>query len=300
LIRFQLNFFFIGESRRVTVAEKALAGKVAIITGGSRGIGRCVALKLAENGANVVVAAKSVEEKPGLPGSIYTVKAEIEALGVQGHAVQVDVREDAMVENMVEETMEKFGRIDILINNAGALWWKPVLETPMKRYDLINQVNARAAFYATQCALPHMLKNDGGHVLVYSPPIHLAALPGKVAYLLSKWGMTMLAHGLAEEMSDEPFSINALWPVTAVESQATINFKLGGPQMWRKADIMADATLAIVTKSPGSLTGKALLDEDFLRTEGVSDFTKYRCDPDHEPPRMMPNEFPDLGLIPKS
>lgn len=280
------------------MAEKSLAGKVAIVTGASRGIGRAVALEFAKNGCNVVIAAKSTEEKPGLPGSIFTVKDEVEALGVKALALRVDVRDDALLENMVSKTVDEFGRIDILINNAGALWWKPVLETPMKRFDLVHQVNARAAFYATQLALPHMLKNDGGHVINFSPPVHLAALPGKVAYLLSKWGMTMLAHGLAEELRGQAFSINALWPATAVESQATINFKLGGPKTWRKAEILADACMAIVTKTPGQASGNAYIDEDLLRSEGVEDFVKYRCDPDHEPPRMMPTDFPDVGLVP--
>lgn len=280
------------------MGEKALAGKVAIITGASRGIGRSVALKLAAAGANIVVAAKSVDEKPGLPGTIHTVAKEVEALGCEALAVQVDVRQDALIEAMIDKTVERFGRIDILINNAGALWWKPVLETPMKRYDLINQINARASFYATQLALPHMLKNDGGHALVYSPPISLAALPGKVAYCISKFGMTMLAHGLGAEMKGQPFSINALWPVTAIETAATINFQLGDKKTWRSPEIMADATLALVTKAPGTLTGQALLDEDFLRSEGVEDFTPYRCDPDHEPPRLLPQDFPDAGKVP--
>jgi citronellol/citronellal dehydrogenase len=226
------------------------------------------------------------------------VAAEVEALGRRALALRVDVRDDAQVESMVARTLERFGRIDILVNNAGALWWQPVLETPMKRYDLINDVNSRGAFTCTRAVLPHMLAGDGGHVLVYSPPVDLSALPGKVAYLISKFGMTMLAHGLAEEMRGRRFSINALWPVTAVESQATINFQLGGPAMWRKADIIADASLAIVCKPPGQLTGQALLDEDFLRQEGVTDFVKYRCDPDSEPPRLVASDLPRVGLVP--
>jgi citronellol/citronellal dehydrogenase len=279
----------------------ALEGKVAIITGASRGIGRQVALTFARAGADIVVAAKSDEENPKLPGTIHSVAAEIEALGRRALALRVDVRDDAEVESMAARTMERFGRIDILVNNAGALWWQPVLETPMKRYDLINDVNSRGAFSCTRAVLPHMLagpKPRGGHVLVYSPPVDLSALPGKVAYCISKFGMTMLAHGLAEEMRGRPFSINALWPVTAVESQATINFQLGGPALWRKADIIADASLAIVSKPPGQLSGQALLDEDFLRQEGVTDFVKYRCDPDSEPPRLLAADLPRVGLVP--
>lgn len=272
-----------------------LAGKVAIITGASRGIGRCVALKLAAEGAHIVVAAKSTEEQPGLPGSIYTVAKEVEALGREALPFALDVRDDAKVQEMAEKTMERFGRIDIVINNAGALWWKDVLETPIKRLDLMFGINVRAAFVVTQACLPHLLAGEGGHVLVYSPPVDLSALPGKTGYLISKFGMTMLAHGLAGEMEGKPFSINALWPVTAIESQATINFKLGGPKMWRKADIIADATFEVVRGKPGALTGQALLDEDYLRSLGVTDFSRYRCDPNHEPPRLMVNDMPTVG-----
>jgi citronellol/citronellal dehydrogenase len=266
----------------------ALSGKVAIVTGASRGIGRAVALAFAREGADVVIAAKSDAENPKLPGTIFTVAKEVESLGRRALPLRVDVRDDAEIEAMADQTISAFGRVDILVNNAGALFWQAVLDTPMKRYDLINDINARGAFACTRAVVPHMLKGAGGHVLVYSPPIDLTALPNKVAYCISKFGMTMLAHGLAAELKDRPFSINALWPVTAIESFATINFNLGGPQIWRKPDILADATLAIVKKAPGTLTGQALLDEDFLRQEGVTDFTKYRCDPAHEPPRLGP------------
>ncbi len=275
-----------------------LHGRVAIITGASRGIGRCVALTFARAGADIVIAAKTDAENPKLPGTIFSVAAEVEALGRRALPLRVDVRDDDQIEKMVARTMETFGRIDVLVNNAGALWWQSVLETPMKRYDLINGVNSRASFACTRAALPHMLASGGGHVLVYSPPIDLAALPGKVGYCISKFGMTMLAHGLAEELRGQPFSINALWPVTAIESQATINFQLGGPAMWRKAEIIADASLALVRKKPGELSGHALLDEDFLRSEGVTDFVQYRCDPASEPPRIMARELPSRGLVP--
>jgi citronellol/citronellal dehydrogenase len=275
-----------------------LAGKVAIITGGSRGIGRTVALTFAREGADIVIAAKTDAENPKLPGTIYTVAKEIEALGVRALPIRTDVRENDQIEAMVAQAIEKLGRIDILINNAGALWWQPLLQTPMKRYDLINEVNARASFACTRACLPHMLAGGGGHVLVYSPPIDLAALPGKIAYCISKFGMTMLAHGLAGEMTGKPFSINAMWPVTAIESSATINFQIGGPAMWRKAEIVADASLAVVTTPPGQLTGQALLDEDFLRAQGVTDFVQYRCDPSSEPPRVMARDLPQVGLVP--
>ena len=276
----------------------SLAGKVAIITGGSRGIGREVALTFARQGADIVIAAKTDEENPKLPGTIHTVANEVEALGRRALAVKVDVRDDADIAKMVSETMRVFGRIDILVNNAGALWWMPVADTPMKRFDLVMGVNARASFACTQACMPHMLTSGGGHVIVYSPPIDLKALPNKVAYCISKFGMTMLAMGLAQEMQGKPFSINAIWPVTAVESYATINFQLGGPAFWRKPAILADATLAIVSKPPGAITGQALFDEDVLRAEGVTDFVPYRCDPNSEPPRIGIDGIPQVGLAP--
>jgi len=278
--------------------KRRLEGKVAIVTGASRGIGRAVALGLASEGAQITVAAKSEAEDPKLPGTIHTVAAEVEALGVGALAVRVDVRDDAQIDAMVAKTVERFGRVDILINNAGALWWQPVLETPMKRYDLINDVNSRGAFSCTRAALPHMLAGGFGQIVNYSPPIMLDALPGKVAYCISKFGMTMLAHGLAEEMAGKPISINALWPVTAIESAATVNFQLGGPWMWRKPEILADATVELVTRPPGEYSGHAVLDEDLLRECGVTDFVQYRCDPASEPPRVMPRDLPKVGLVP--
>jgi len=280
-----------------------LDGKVAIVTGGSRGIGRVVALALARAGADVVIAAKSDAENPKLPGTIHSVAAEIEALGRRALAVRTDVRNDDDIERMVSATMAAFGRIDVLVNNAGALWWMPVAETPMKRFDLVMGVNARAAFACTRACLPHLLADGGGHVLVYSPPLDMGlnganALGGKVAYLISKLGMTMLAMGLADELRGQALSINALWPVTLVESQATINHQLGGPAMCRKPEIIADATLEVLKTPPGQLSGQALLDEDFLRERGWSDFAQYRCDPAHEPPRLTARDVPRAGLIP--
>jgi citronellol/citronellal dehydrogenase len=281
----------------------SLANKVAVITGASRGIGRQVALTFARAGADIVIAAKSDAENPKIPGTIFTVAEEIRALGRRALPLKVDVRSDEDVEQMVARTMQEFGRIDILVNNAGALWWQPVAETPMKRYDLINDINSRGSFACTRACLPHLLAkkpdgSEGGHVLVYSPPIDLSALPGKVAYCISKFGMTMLAHGLAEELRGRPFSINALWPATAIESAATINFQLGGPAMWRKADIIADASLALVSKKPGLVSGQAIIDEDLLREEGVTDFVQYRCDPKSEPPRILARDLPRTGLVP--
>jgi citronellol/citronellal dehydrogenase len=275
-----------------------LKDKVAVVTGASRGIGRAVALALAAEGARVVVAAKSRAPRAGLPGSIHTVAAEIAERGGEALAVRLDVRDEAEVQAMVAAARERFDGIDILINNAGALWWQNVINTPMKRFDLVMNVNLRGAFACAAACLPSMLERGGGHVVMYSPPVDLDALPGKTAYLVSKFGMTMVALGMAAELRDRGVAVNALWPVTAIESQATINYRLGDAKVWRKPDILADATLEIVTTPPAKLTGRALLDEDFLRERGWTDFSRYRCDPDHEPPRMLARELLPRGFAP--
>jgi len=274
-----------------------LAGKVAIVTGASRGIGRVLALTFAREGANVVVAAKSEAETARLPGTIYSVAREVEALGVRALPIKVDVRQQPDIEAMVAETVQQFGRIDILINNAGALWWQDVADTPMFRFDLMHEINVRASFAASQAVLPAMTAAGGGHIMVCSPPIDLSVLPHKTGYLISKYGMTMLALGLAEEVRERNIAVNALWPVTLIESQATINFNIGGPKLWRKAEIVADAALEVVTSPLMSVTGRALLDEDFLRERGVTDFNKYRCDPEHEPPRLTAADVPKVGRV---
>ncbi len=275
-----------------------LAGKVAIITGASRGIGRVLALTFAREGAKVVIAAKSEAETTKLPGTIYSVAREVEALGGEALPIKVDVRQQSDIEAMVAQTTEQFGRVDILVNNAGALWWQDVADTPMFRFDLMFEINARASFAASQAVLPAMTAAGGGHIIVCSPPIDLSVLRGKTGYLITKYGMTMLAHGLAAEVADRNIAVNALWPVTLIESQATINFHIGDAKVWRKAEIVADAALEVVTSRPAELTGRALLDEDFLRERGVADFTKYRCDPEHEPPRLMASDVPKVGRAP--
>ena len=181
--------------------------------------------------------------------------------------------------------MATFGQIDILVNNAGALFWKPVAETPLKRFDLVMDVNARAAFACCRAVLPSMRRHRWGHIINMSPPLDLSIVPGRVAYALSKLGMTLLTLGLAEEVRADNLAVNSLWPVTIIESQASINWGLGTREKWRKPDILVDAVLRLAAKEPSTLTGRALLDEEFLREEGVSDFAKYACVPGTEPPR---------------
>jgi citronellol/citronellal dehydrogenase len=263
-----------------------LKGRTAIITGASRGIGRAVALGLARAGCNIVVAAKSTESTGKLPGSIYTVAQEVEALGAAALPVQVDVRDAGQIDALTARAMDRFGRIDVLINNAGALWWQPLLDTPAKRFDLVMGVNTRAAFLTCRAALPHLIDRKWGHIINLSPPLDLAMVPGRIAYSISKLGMTLLTHGLAEEMRPHNIAVNSLWPVTIIESQASINHALGRPEMWRKPDILVDCVLRLVQKNPAEVTGRALLDEDFLRSEGVTDFSGYACVPGTAAPRL--------------
>lgn len=262
-------------------------GRVAVVTGASRGIGKALALRLAQEGCHVVVAAKTVDPNPKLPGTIGETAAEIEALGRRALAVAVDVRDDAQVVDLASRTLDTFGRVDFVINNAGALWWMDMIQTPMKRFDLVMGINARGAFSVTQAFLPAMIESRYGHILMMSPPIHAPAASNKIAYMISKFGMTLIAHGLAGEVREYNVACNALWPATMVESLAVINFGLGDRSMWRKPEILSDATVAIFSREPKSFTGHALIDEDYLREkEGVTDFTQYRCDPQVEPPRL--------------
>ncbi len=262
------------------------AARVAIVTGSSRGIGRALALGLARAGYAVVIAAKSTTSTEQLPGSIYTVSQEIETAGGRALAVPVDVRDADQIEALASKTLQELGRIDVLINNAGALWWQPLVDTPARRFDLVMDVNARAAFLCCRAVLPAMMKQKWGHIINMSPPLDLEMVPGRIAYAISKLGMTLLTFGLAEEVRPHNIAVNALWPVTIIESQASINWGLGTPQQWRKPDILVDCVLRLVAKEPASLTGQALLDEDFLRAEGVTDFSRYACVPGTSPPRL--------------
>jgi citronellol/citronellal dehydrogenase len=262
-----------------------LHGRVAIVTGASRGIGRALALGLAKSGCHVVIAAKSTTSTEKLPGSIFSVAAEVEALGAQALPVQVDVRDEQQIENLAAKTRERFGRIDVLINNAGALSWNSLLETPAKRFDLVMAVNVRAAFLCCREVLPAMIERHWGHIINMSPPLDLSIVPGRIAYAISKLGMTLLTLGLAEEARSHNIAINALWPVTIIESQASINHALGRPEMWRKPDILVDCVLRLAQKDPAEMTGQTLLDEEFLRAEGVTDFSGYACVAGTQPPR---------------
>jgi len=243
----------------------------------------------------VVVAAKSTTPQPTLPGTIFTVADEARKLGVRALPVKVDIRNDAEVDNMVDATVKEFGRVDFLICNSGALWWKNVDATPMSKYDLVQGVNARGTFACVAACLPHMRRQNFGRVVVMSPPVDSRLLKGHVAYCISKFGMTMIAEGVAKETEGTGISANALWPATLIESFATRNFQMGETDNWRKADIIADATVMILQDDSKDVRGKALIDEEYLYSRGVTDLKKYRYNPDVEPKKAWPPEDEDIA-----
>ena len=263
----------------------ALVGKTAIITGASRGIGAKLAVALAKQGVNVVVAAKSTEEKEGLAGTIFSVADEVEACGVKALPFQLDVQDEARVDEMVEATVREIGPPQIMINNASALWWKPIESTPMKRYDLINSINTRGTFACTRACLPYMREAGWGHVVTQSLPILLDKMAGMTAYNISKFGMTLTALGVSQEYKGIVAG-NSIWPTTLIESAATENHNLGDRKHWRKADVLTDAIVEILKEDPKLFSGNMLLDEPYLRTKGVTDFSRYQCLPGYEPPNI--------------
>ena len=283
-----------------------LEGQVAFITGASRGIGRAIAERLARAGVHCVIAAKTVAPHPRLPGTIGDVAEACRAAGAEALALPVDVRRPAELAAAVERAVSHFGRLDIAIHNAGALWWKPIADTPIEKFDLVMEVNVRGAFALAHAALPHLVKS-GGHFIAMGAPLDpaagapgdviariAAALPGKTAYLISKSGMTMVARGLAGEQPK--IASNSLWPETLIQSSATENFGLGGPAFWYKADLVADAVFELVSAPRNERpTGRDLLVLEYLRERGYTDFTAYRCDPDREPPIIGITQVPRAG-----
>jgi len=256
-----------------------LKGRVAIVTGASRGIGKAIALRLAQEGADVVIASKSETSTEKLPGSIHETADAVRAMGRRALALPVDVRSDEAVEGMVKRTIEELGRIDFLINNAGAIWTQRVLDTPPKRVDLMMQINVRASYVTAYYALPHMVRQKWGHILNMCPKLHTNPSPGKVAYMISKLGMAQVAMGIAEEHRADNVTANTLWPRTIIESQASINWKMHDRSQWRTPEIMCDATMAIFSQEPSSYSGKQLLDEEVLQeVAGISNFDHYWCE----------------------
>ena len=261
----------------------SLKGKTLFITGASRGIGLAIARRAAKDGANIVVAAKTTEPHPKLPGTIFTAAEEIEAAGGKALPVQVDIRDEANVQAAIDKTLEAFGGIDICINNASAIALTDTPNTPMKRYDLMHSINARGTFMTSKLCLPHLLKADNPHILNISPPLNMEPrwFGPHVAYTMAKYGMSLCVLGMAEEFKGRGVAVNALWPKTTIATSAVRNL-MGGEEICkqsRKPDIMADAAHHILTQDSKALTGKFLVDEDVLRESGMTDFEGYSVVP---------------------
>ena len=261
----------------------SLQGKTLFVTGASRGIGLAIALRAARDGANVAIAAKTAEPHPKLPGTIYSAAREIEAAGGQALPLIVDVRDEAGVYDAVEKTVARFGGIDICVNNASAISLTGTLATDMKRYDLMNQINARGTFLTSKACIPHLKAAANPHVLMLSPPLDMTPrwFQGHVAYSMAKFGMSMCVLGMAEEFRAEGIAFNALWPRTGIATAAIRNALAGdeGMKACRTVEIMADAAHAIFEKPAREFTGNFLIDDSFLYAEGERDFEKYRVDP---------------------
>lgn len=262
---------------------RTLKDKVLFITGGSRGIGLEIALCAARDGARVAIAAKTGTPHPRLPGTIHSAAAAIEAAGGRALPLLCDIRDEAAVAGAVAATVEAFGGIDICVNNASAISLTGTLETDMKRFDLMQQVNTRGTFLTTKLCLPHLLKAENPHVLMLAPPLDMQArwFGGHVAYTIAKYGMSMCVLGMSAEFAARGVAVNALWPMTAIDTAAVRNL-LGGAATVagsRRPAIMADAAQAILTREARACTGQFFIDEAVLRAEGVSDFSAYASVP---------------------
>ncbi|MCW2973487.1 MAG: short chain dehydrogenase [Thermoleophilia bacterium] len=246
-------------------------GRVAIITGASRGIGRAVARRLAAEGCAIVVAAKSVDPHPTLPGTITDCVAAIEADGGRATPFQVDVRDEAQVEAMVQHAIDTYGRIDYLFNNAGAIVLGPVIAVPPRKYDLMFQVNNRAAHATAHYALPHMVAAKFGHIVNFSPPLHVDPSVGMAPYMTTKLGMTRLAMAIAEEHRGDHVAANSIWPVTMIDTAAVRVNRMGDESQYRTPEIIADAMSELLSRDPADCSGNQFTDEELLRSAGATD-----------------------------
>ncbi|MBM76254.1 MAG: short chain dehydrogenase [Proteobacteria bacterium] len=263
-----------------------------LFPGGGTGIGKAIALRAAQDGANIIIAAKTAEPHPRLPGTVYSAAEEIEAAGGKALPCIVDVRDEQKVNDAVEQGAEHFGGIDVLINNASAIQLTGTLQTSMKRYDLMNSVNARGTYLCSKSCIPYLLKAENPHILNISPPLNMEErwFKNHVAYTMAKYGMSMCVLGMAGEFRGK-VAVNALWPKTAIATAAVQNL-LGGDkivQRSRKPQIMSDAAHWILTQPYAEHTGQFFIDEEVLMRQGVTDFTHYAVDPSVEP-------FPDFFI----
>ena len=276
----------------------SLAGKTLFITGASRGIGLAIALRAARDGANIAIAAKTDTPHPKLPGTIHTAAAEIEAAGGRALPLAVDVRDEAAVKAAIDQTAAQFGALDIVVNNASAISLTGTAATDMRRFDLMQQVNARGAFMVSKYALPHLARAANPHILMLSPPLDIKEkwFAPNTAYSLAKFGMSLVVLGLAGELRPQGIAVNALWPRTTIATSAIKNL-LGGDLVVRRSrtpDIVADAAYAVFAKPARSFTGHFLIDDTFLAAEGVTDFDRYRVDRNEplQPDFFVPDDIP--------
>lgn len=261
--------------------SRTLKGKTLFISGGSRGIGLAIATRAARDGANVVIAAKTEEPHPKLPGTIHSAAEEIERAGGQALAVRCDIREEDDVRAAVRAAVDRFGGIDVLVNNASAISLTPTLETPMKRFDLMHGVNARGTFLCSQVALPHLKEAENPHILTLAPPLNLDPrwFAPHLAYTMAKYGMSMCVLGMAEEFRKDGVAVNALWPRTIIHT-AALNLLPGvDVRGCRTPDIVADAAHAVLVRPAARTTGRFFIDEEVLAEEGVTDFGRYAVEP---------------------
>ena len=274
------------------MATAGLAEKTLFITGASRGIGLAIALRAARDGANIVIAAKTADPHPKLPGTIYTAAEEIEKAGGQALPLIVDVRDHGSICAAIEKAVERFGGLDIVVNNASAIQLTGTTQTDVRRYDLMNQVNARGTYLVSKFAIPHLKRAPNPHVLMLSPPLDMSPrwFAGHVAYTMAKYGMSMCVLGMAEEFRSDGIAFNALWPRTGIAT-AAIEFALTGEEGMkhcRTTDIISDAAYAIFNKPSRECTGNFFIDDVLLYAEGVRDFDQYRVDPTRP---LMPDFF---------
>jgi citronellol/citronellal dehydrogenase len=271
--------------------SQTLAGKTLFITGASRGIGKAIGLRAAADGANVVVAAKTDRKHPKLPGTIHSAAEDIEAAGGRALAIKLDIREEDAVHAAMARAAEHFGGIDILVNNASAIYLAPTPDVPMKRFDLMFGVNVRGTFLCSQAALPYLEKTDNPHILNLSPPLNMDPkwFAPHVAYTMAKYGMSQCVLGMAEEFRAAGIAVNALWPRTVIATAALA--MLGGavrPENCRKPEIMADAAHWILSQPSRQTTGEFFIDEDALTRAGISDFDRYAVEPGK---KLLPDLF---------
>ena len=269
-----------------------LKGKTMFISGGSRGIGLAIAVRAAADGANIIIAAKTADPHPKLPGTIYTAAEQIEEAGGRALPVVCDIRDDAAVKAAVAAGVEKFGGIDICVNNASAISLTPTLQTRMHRYDLMHQINTRGTFLVSKTCLPHLLESANPHILNLSPPLNMVEkwFRNHVAYTMAKFGMSMCVLGMAGEFRDQGVAVNALWPRTAIATAAVKNL-LGGDEMVRrsrKPEIMADAAHYIFTRPSREFTGNFCIDDEVLESAGIMDLSHYAVDPSLD---LLPDFF---------